>query len=226
MTHLEVENLVSDYLENQLSTALRAQVDEHLALCGECRELLAQVRHALEFCYSAEDLEPAPWMVSRILLATVGQRKPTLSDRITAVLQPIFRPQVAYAVAMAVFSFSIIVNAAGINLRGLKLQDLNPRTWIYQASRNGHLLIGRAEKYYYDLKVVYEVESRLRRLRAEPNDQDKSAPKQAPAGGSTDGTQPDYPRLASAEYQKARSGRQRAESSRLYVDADRYGALP
>ncbi len=198
MTHLEVENLASDYLEGQIAPALRAQFEVHLADCAGCRELLADVRRVLELCRSAEEVEPAPWLVSRILLATVGQRKPTFREQVAEFFRPALQPRFGYAVAMAVFSLSIIVNAAGFNLRNFTPADLNPRTWVYRASRTGHLLYARAEKFYYDLRVVYEIESRLRRLRAEPQEPEKEAPKpEAPPGGSTDRNQPGNSQLAS-----------------------------
>jgi hypothetical protein len=101
---------------------------------------------------------------------------------------------------MAIFSFSIIINAAGLNLRKLTLADLNPRTWVYQANRTGHLLYARVEKFYYDLRVVYEIESRFRRLRSEPSNQEQEAPKpEAPPGGSTDRTVPGATQLASVQ---------------------------
>lgn len=200
MTHLELENLASDYLEGQLTPDRRALVDAHLGECGSCRELMAGVRHAFELCHSAEDLEPAPWLISKIMLATVGARKPSRWEQILALVRPVLQPRVAYGLAMAVFSFSIIINAAGIRLSGFRLQDLNPRTWAYQANRNGHLFIGRAEKYYYDLKVVYEIESRLRQIRQQSGatPQDDTPKRQAPAGSSTDGTAADNSQLALA----------------------------
>jgi len=202
MTHLELENLASEYLEGQLAPDRASQVEEHLAGCAECRDLLADLRRVLALCRSAEKQEPAPWLIPRIMAVTVGERKPTLRERMVAFLRPVFQPQVAYGVAMAVFSFSIIINAAGINLRGFRLRDLNPRTWAYQASRNGHLLLGRAEKYYYDLKVVYEIESRLRQIRQEPaksSDEEQTPKRQLPPGGSTDGASPANPQLALTE---------------------------
>ena len=90
---------------------------------------------------------------------------------------------------MAVFSISIIVNAAGINLRNLTVADLNPRNWVYQANRTGHLLYARAEKFYYDLRVVYEIESRLRQLRKDSDQNGRSpeneTPKSEPAPGKS-----------------------------------------
>ena len=104
-------------------------------------------------------------MISKIMLATVGERKPTWRERIAAFFRPVLQPRVAYPIAMTVFTFSIIVNAAGLNLRSLRFEDLNPRTWVDRANRQGHLMYARAEKFYYDLRVVYEIESRFRQLR-------------------------------------------------------------
>jgi len=200
MTHLELENLASEYLEGLLEPARKAEVEAHLAECPPCQELVEDVRRVVQVCQAAEDLEPAPWLTAKILLATTGARKPTLREQLAAVLRPLWQPRAAYVVAMAVFSFSIIVNAAGINLREVRLTDLNPRTWAFRANRAGHMLVARAEKFYYDLRVVYEIESRLRQLRSQPPEQGKEAPKpQPPAGGSTESKPFANPQLASAE---------------------------
>ena len=79
MTHLEVENLASDYLEGLLASDREWQISEHLLDCASCRELVEDVRQAIELCRSAEDLEPSPWLVSRILLATVGGELVTIN---------------------------------------------------------------------------------------------------------------------------------------------------
>jgi Putative zinc-finger len=203
MTHLELENLASDYLEGQLDEVRRREMEAHLNECASCRELLSDLRHALELCRTTEQLEPAPWLISKILLATVGERKPTLRERLGSYFQPVLQPRVAYSVAMAVFSLSIIVNAAGLNLRDLSWSDLNPRNWVYQANRTGHLLYARAEKFYYDLRVVYEIESRLRQLRQDSGESrgapGSQEPKSQPAPGkTTDGKPPSNPQMAQA----------------------------
>jgi len=200
VTHVEVENLASDYLEGLLNPPSRAAVEAHLAECGACSELVAGVRRVLELCRSAEDLEPAPWLVSKIMRATVGERQPTLYERLTALFRPVLQPRVAYSVAMTVFSFSIIINAAGLNLSHLSFADLNPRTWFSRANRAGHLAYARAEKFYYDLRVVYEIESRFRQLRVQPQEQEQETPKpEAPPAGSTEGAPLGQKQLASTE---------------------------
>jgi len=198
MTHLELENLASDYLESELVEVQRLQVEAHLRDCAGCREVMADLRRVMDLCRSAEELEPAPWLVPKILRATVGERKPSFRERWSAFFRPTAQPRLAYAVAMAIFSFSIIVNAAGLDLRKVTLADLNPRHWFYQANRTGHLLYARAEKFYYDLRVVYEIESRFRQLRSQPSEPQPEAPRQEPApGGSTDRGAPTPTQLAS-----------------------------
>ena len=199
MTHLELENLASDYLEGQLDTAQRVTVETHLRDCGPCRELIGDLEHVLAVTRTAEDLEPAPWLISKILLATVGERKPTWQERLVAFLRPTPQPRVAYMIAMAIFSISVIVSAAGINLRNTTAADLNPVNWFYQANRTGQLLYARGEKFVYDLRVVYEIESRLRQIKTEPREPEKEAPSSKPApGGSTERTAPGGTELASA----------------------------
>ena len=128
MTHLELENLTSDYLEGLLEPALKREVDAHLSVCPSCLEMVGDVRRAMELCHSAPELDPAPWLIRKIMLATVGERKPTLAEHLVAFFRPALQLRFAYGVAMAVFSFSIIVNAAGVNLRHMTIEDLNPRT--------------------------------------------------------------------------------------------------
>jgi hypothetical protein len=158
--------------------------------------MVEDVRRAMELCHAAPALEPSPWLVKKIMLATVGERKPGWTERLAAFFRPTFQPRIAYTVAMAVFSLSIIVNAAGINLRHLTVEDLNPRTWFQRANRARHVYAARAEKFYYDLRVVLEIESRLRQLRTH-SEEEPEAPKQEPLpGGSTNTAPPSFPALA------------------------------
>jgi len=183
ITHLELENLVSDYLEDQLDQARRIAVEEHLEGCASCRGVVADVRMAMEMCQSAEEVMAPPWLVSRIRFATMGEGHAGITEQVNAILHAIRHPRFAYAVAMTVFSLSLIVNISGLNLRRLNLHDLSPATWVYRANRAGHLLYARAEKFYDDLRIVYEIESRFRNARSENDDQDKQTSKPSPPSG-------------------------------------------
>jgi hypothetical protein len=200
MTHLEVENLISAYLEGELEAARRAECEAHLAGCEGCRALLDEVRGTIKLCREAEELEPAPWLVSKILRATTGERKLSWRERWRAFLRPTVQPRLAYTVAMAIFSLSMLVNVAGINLRSLSLQDLNPRNWVSRANRAGHLYYARVEKFYYDLRIVYEIESRIRQFQTPAEEPAAEPPKpESPGGGTTDRRPPGASQLASAQ---------------------------
>jgi Putative zinc-finger len=180
MTHLELENLASDYLEGQLDKARRAEVEEHLAGCANCREVLANVSFAIQACRSAGEVVPPPWLIPRIRLATMGEARTGIAEQVNAVLRAIRQPRVAYAVAMTVFSISLIVNIAGLNLRRLNMDDLNPAAWVYRANQAGHLLYARVEKFYDDLRIVYEIESRFRSAQPDSDDTQTSKPSPTP----------------------------------------------
>ncbi len=204
MTHLELENLASDFLEGRLDVVARVEVEAHLKECGACRELIGDVRHAMELCQSAEELEPAPWLISKILLATIGEKKPSFSERVAAFFRPQPRMRLAYGIAMTVFSISVISNAAGLNLRHLTFEDLKPSTWIRRADSTGHMMLARAEKFYYDLRVVYEIESRLRQFRqgagqGNGREQRETPKTDSPGGGTTDRKPPEMPVLATVQ---------------------------
>jgi len=196
MTHLEVENLTSDYLEGLLELALRKQFEAHLSICPSCGEVVEDVRRAMELCHAAPELEPSPWLVKKIMLATVGERKPGWRERLASFFRPNIQPRIAYTIAMAVFSLSIIVNAAGVNLRHLTVRDLNPLTWWNRADRGLHLYIARGERFIYDVRVVYEIESRLRQLRSHSTEEPEEPKQEPPPGGSTNTAPPPFPALA------------------------------
>jgi hypothetical protein len=204
MTHLELENLTGEYLEGRLDAVRRAEVEEHLAGCGPCRELLSDVRQAIEMCRSAEKIAPPPWMISKIRLATTGERPSGIAEQVNALLRLVRQPRVAYALAMTVFSLSLIANVAGLSVRRLSLDDLKPSTWMYRANRAGHLIYARAERFYDDLRIVYEIESRFRNVQSAPVEPEKSGGKPGPAGRPASATDPGSRQMASVGMNVAR----------------------
>lgn len=174
MTHSEIARLMTDYVDGLLQRTVAAEVDAHLETCVECRAMLDDVRFAMAACAQAKDLEPAPWLLHRILRATSGERKPSLAEWLRGLL----RPQVAYSLSMVVFSLSFILYAAKVPVRSMTLQDVDPATWFNRANSRGHLLAARAEKYYYDIRLVYQVQSILEELRQQPTGQ-RTTPKRS-----------------------------------------------
>ena len=64
--------------------------------------------------------------------------------------------------AMTVLSFSMLGRLAGIEMRQLKPSDLHPVSVWMAVENRAHRAWDRAVKYYENLRVVYEVQTRLR----------------------------------------------------------------
>ncbi|MEO6910934.1 MAG: zf-HC2 domain-containing protein [Edaphobacter sp.] len=82
------------------------------------------------------------------------------SFRLRSIGQTLLQPRLAMTAAMAFFSIALTLNLTGVQVSNLRLSDLSPSSLkrnFYEA--NAHVL-----RYYDNLKVVYELESRVRDL--------------------------------------------------------------
>jgi hypothetical protein len=76
------------------------------------------------------------------------------------------QPRLAMTAAMAFFSIALTLNLTGVRLTDLRPSDLKPsnlKHTFYQADAS-------VVRYYDNLRVVYELESRVRDLRSNDND--------------------------------------------------------
>ena len=67
--------------------------------------------------------------------------------------------------AMALFSVSLTLNLAGVKLGDLRHLDLRPSALKEQATMKYYETTSRVVKYYENIRLVYEVESRLQELK-------------------------------------------------------------
>ncbi len=87
MGHIEFATLI-DYLDEQVEIELRTIVDEHLAICADCRSSLAAAREFLDSARNRTLATPSPALTKRALAAfhQIQQRK-SMRDEPTASLQ-------------------------------------------------------------------------------------------------------------------------------------------
>ena len=185
MTCAEFEILLADYVDGTLPSAQKSALEAHSGECAACAELAQDVTGATAFIERASVLEPPQELVTRILFE-IPQANRTASKekvqglwrRIVGWFQPVLQPKIAMGMAMTILSFSMLGQFAGIQVRQLKPADLDPvRVWATidsQAQRTWE----RAVKYYENLKLVYEVQTRLK----EWSDQDEAERQAVPAG--------------------------------------------
>jgi len=186
----DVEILLADYVDGTLRGDAASALEAHLTGCAACAELARDSAHAVEFMERAAAVEAPPELVTRILFeVTAGPSraviKPSLVRRLFGRwLEPILQPRVAMGMAMTVLSFAMIGRFT--NVRQLTPADLDPvKVWTAAEDRVVRWY-NRGVKYYESLRVVYEIQTRLKEWAEEqPATQQPAsspAPQSSPAG--------------------------------------------
>lgn len=157
---VQIEERLSDYLEDALSESERREFREHLDSCTRCAPLVQQVSRMLGGLHALE-MEPAPPMLAvKIVEQTLGPRKSKTREWLSWI-PVLWQPRVATGVVTVLATALIIWHATGMKRADLKLADFNPVNIVQTANRRAHLVFARGVKFVNDLKVVYEIQSRL-----------------------------------------------------------------
>jgi len=175
---LNTEERLTDYLDGQLQGAERAQLEAHLAECAACRQLAAQVRAlSVRLPRLEPEVEPTG-LVYRILEATSGTVKPKTESTWKKLFAGLLAPRFALGLGSVAATLFILFQALGINPRKVTADDLNPVNLYRAADRQVHLTYARGVRFVNDLRVVYEIRSRLQEASATPivPEQQKNAP--------------------------------------------------
>jgi hypothetical protein len=153
---------------------------------------------------SAETTPLAAGTVSNVI---PFRPRPANRFNLQAIGRTLMQPRLAMTAAMAFFSIALTMNLTGIHLNELKASDLRPSSLKHSFYQADASLV----RYYENLRVVYELESRLNELK-QSNESDGSgtSPKQggdaspeATPDSSKDGSKSDQQRKQSP---KAGSG--------------------
>ena len=167
MKCVDIEALLCDYVDGALGQPERAEVESHIASCDACAGLLADSQSAVQFLSGVDPLEAPPELVTRILYQTHGA-KPAHHHEVerprgwfNRLFQPILQPRFAMGMAMTILSFSMIGKMAGIPQRPLSAADLEPGRILASIDTKAHRAYDRLVKYVDNLRLVYEIQSRL-----------------------------------------------------------------
>jgi hypothetical protein len=193
-----IEARLSDYLEGLLQGPERAAFEAHASSCADCAPLVASVRSLVGGMHAMEELTPPPRLVYSILDKTLGPRETVTGwQGFLNAIRGLATPKFAYGAASVMATLIIILGASGFSLRKPKLADLRPAVIYQSADRQAHKVYAHSVKYVSDLRVVYEIQSRLRQdennLQTTPEQMlPKSSPEKIP--GQTDDHRPSQPR--------------------------------
>jgi anti-sigma factor RsiW len=185
----QIEERLSDYLDGSLNASERADFQRHAADCVRCAQLIAQVGGTLRRVRSLAPLEVPPRLVSAILDQTLGPRVQKHGWRRWLAWTPVLlQPRFAMGFATAAASLVILFYASGMSPAKIRKADLNPANIYRSVNRQTHLVYARGVKYVNDLRVVYEIQSRLRppespvREEPPPAERPATAPEQKSQG--------------------------------------------
>jgi anti-sigma factor RsiW len=196
-THEEIETRLTDYLEGLLQPEEQRAFDAHVSTCAQCEPLLASVSHLLTDLHSMDEIEPPPRLIYAILDKTLGPRETVTGWRAAfAWLRALANPRVGYGFASVAATLLILVSGTGFSWRKPRLADLKPAAIYRSADRSVHRAYARSTKFVSDLRVVYEIQSRLSQDDQQIPAQDRNRPQAAPKGdpGQTDRTNPSSPK--------------------------------
>jgi Putative zinc-finger len=193
----QTETRLSDYLDGLLSPAEQREFDIHASSCESCAQMVASVSHLLSGLHSMEQIEVPSHLVYSILNQTLGPRESRKGWRAAfGWVGGLASARFAYYGVSVVATLLILLTASGFSWRKPKLADLSPINVYRSADRQAHLVYARSTKFVSDLRVVYEIQSRLKEDNELPTTPESTVPRPAPQKepGSTDRTRPAIPR--------------------------------
>jgi hypothetical protein len=178
----QIEARLSDYLDGLLQGPERAEFDQHLAECAQCAPLVASVRNVVSGMRAIEPIDAPPRLIYAILDQTLGPRETvTFWQAVGNFLRGLASPKFAYGAASVMATCVIVLTASGFSPKKMKLSDLRPTNIYLKVQRYGHVTYGKVETRISTLRVVNEIQSKLRSsdtdLQTVP---EESLPKTAP----------------------------------------------
>ena len=199
----QIETHMSDYLDALLTPAERESFLAHTSSCAQCAPLVASLSQLLTGLHAIEPVEVPPRLVYNILDKTLGPRESSSAWRLLLdFLRGLASPKFAYGALSVIATFAVILTASGFSWRKPRLAGLHPVTLYRNADRQAHLVYARGSKFVSDLRVVYEIQSRLRPDTESPAAPEGPAPQSSPLErpGISNGPQPSTPRHLNRTY--------------------------
>ena len=177
----EFETLLLEAVDGSLVARMLTRFRSHASTCASCGPLFADVQAGQEWMRSLTEVEPPKRLVHNILARTsgveeryvqsategrpvrvwsLGWLRPALSGVWGTTWATVRQPRFGMSVAMAFFSVSLAMSVTGVKVNDLAKLDLRPSA----IKRSYYSTQARVVKYYANMRVFYELESRLQEI--------------------------------------------------------------
>jgi hypothetical protein len=186
----EVEALLAEVLDGTLQGEQLIGFEAHQQSCASCRGMVEEARAGMHWLKGLDEAEPPVHLVHNILAQTIGALPSEhavvaprgegwfekLKARLAPVFAPVATPRFAMSFGMAFFSITMLLGIAGFHMSDLRHLDLSSKGIMktYYDSE------ARIIRYYENMRLVYEIESRVRDLKRAATPENNSDNKQQP----------------------------------------------
>jgi hypothetical protein len=197
----EWESLLADALDETLSAADAAAFTRHHRECALCAQMLKETEQGRSWMkYLAVEPEVPADLLKKILARTSGPQpgvaapalslppRPAWHRVMLPAVRQVLEPRLMMTAAMAFFSIALTLNLTGIKVTELRAVDFQPSRLRANLTRTYYSTNEQVTKYYKNLRLVYEMESRVRELRRTTDTEPAPSPQQAPKPPARDGS--------------------------------------
>jgi hypothetical protein len=190
MPCVEVEALLAEALDGTLQGEQLIGFEAHQQSCASCRSVVEEAKAGMVWLKGLDEAEPPVNLVHNILAQTIGAlpsehavvapRGEGWFDKLKARLAPVFAPvatpRFAMSFGMAFFSITMLLGIAGFHMSDLRHLDLSSKGIM----KTYYDTEARIVRYYENMRLVYEIESRVRDLKRAATPENNSDTKQQP----------------------------------------------
>jgi hypothetical protein len=177
------ETLLADALDGQLRPEDEGTFSSHMAGCQACTALFEEARQGREWL---EFLSPEPEVPEGLLDKILAQTGPgheseyklATADNVVPIAIPAWQrpgmmgrirrfaePRLLMTAAMAFFSIALTLNMTGVRLTDFRMSNLRPSAVRSFMERRLTMASTPIIRYYDHLRLVYEVEARMKEMR-------------------------------------------------------------
>jgi hypothetical protein len=171
----EVENFLGLYAEGGLPETQSAMVRAHLITCEACALLALEMEFTISLCREFPELDPPARLIERVLQETIGQHQSlSWAEYLRELFRPLYAsPRFATGACLAAISFSIVMNALGVNLGEVRWSEITPRTVVDSLNRTANVAYDSGMRRLNDLKIFYQIQSKIEELRTDDGQPEK-----------------------------------------------------
>jgi hypothetical protein len=169
----QFEALLAEALDDTLEGGLKAAFHAHGQSCAACGPILAEAREGMLLLTSLPEVEPPKNLVHNILAATsqaeakgTAPAQPVKAgwmDRLR--IPPMLQTRFVTSFCMAFFSLSLTLSLAGVKVTDVTRFVMHPTELRKNVVMQYTQVEAKVERYYDNMRLVVEVESRVRDLK-------------------------------------------------------------